>query len=162
MPLCGHLFRPCNSQTNVTTWGGFKRHARGTVDAVALIKVQPKAHAAAAFQGVRPHGALYRDGPIRVRGIAQEGHARGAPGADRLAVVDRPAVTLVVIGGIEDHLDLRMPAGIVDLQFLPGPALGERFVFSATTGIARSVALARNSGNLQCRASNPIEASRLA
>src|ERR1043166_3116292 len=59
-----------------------------------------------------------------MRRIAEQRHPLGAPVVDRLSIEERPAVALIALGGVDDGLDLGMPAGVGGLELLPRSAHG--------------------------------------
>ena len=115
----------------------FGHHARGAVDAVALVQIEPFCDAAGLRQGAREHravldghaGALRHEGKGRMGRVAEQRGARRAPRTNRRAVVEGPAVAGVAVGGVEDGLDLRVPADVIGLEFLPGATLDPGLFF---------------------------------
>jgi len=116
--------------------GRFGDHTRAALYARELVQIERFGHRRGAFERSREHGAIFDrharalcdEGQRGVRGIAEQRHALRAPVADRLAIEKRPAVALVPLGGIDERLDLRMPAGVRGLELLPRAALGPRFL----------------------------------
>src|ERR1700716_3584356 len=100
---------------------------RRAVNAIALIEIERTLNRSFLAECARENGPVldrHRRAlrQIRQRGmsrIAEDRDALRAPIADRRPIVHRPAVTLVLVGRIDDRLDRGMPTSIIGFEVFP-------------------------------------------